>query len=416
MTFFEKADRFKLSETTKGTSLGPGEYISHKTYTIPHAVAPFGSTVTRTGPGGKQNDDSERRAEIVKELVEETAANSVAATNEVVVMQPSSVFVSQTKRFNPKESEDKPGPGQYQIVSFSEQLERENALKARVKAAKEEKRRQVDALKDLNAQRLHVPSIPGKEQKLGYTFVDGAFKVNVKGEEHQAVRHHSVGPGQYDLPPTIDPNKMRGVQWAFTEPKTVSKSKPASAVGPWSYNPNKDIKPLYKYKQSAAFASDTPRTFLPGERRNRGSTHGKWNIDDDEDEDEFIDQATPGPGYYHRDETTSSFSKASKLPPPGKYQMFNTGAERFVAQATAYPNLGPGKYYREGGLGSGTFNKVLKGGGKFQMAKEALSKDKNKVDSERGAPVPGPGYYETRQTVASPSLDASRTGEEDRAV
>ena len=119
----------------------------------------------------------------------------------------------------------------------------------------------------------------------------------------------------------------------------------------------------------------------------------------DDDEDEFIDQATPGPGYYYREETTSTFSKAAKMPPTGKYQMFNTGAERFPAQKEVYTNLGPGKYYRDPGLGSKTFNKVLETGGKFKSGQEAMNKEKAKVDSDRGQSVPGPGYYEIRQTV-----------------
>lgn len=54
MTFFEKADRFKQAALVD-SGLGPGEYISHENYKIPHAVAPFGSTVDRQ-QGGKSKE------------------------------------------------------------------------------------------------------------------------------------------------------------------------------------------------------------------------------------------------------------------------------------------------------------------------------------------------------------------------
>lgn len=47
MTFFAKSDRFK-EKVAEDQILGPGEYIAHKEYHIPHGVAPFGSTVDRS--------------------------------------------------------------------------------------------------------------------------------------------------------------------------------------------------------------------------------------------------------------------------------------------------------------------------------------------------------------------------------
>jgi hypothetical protein len=46
MTFFPKSDRFK-DGLLEEKLLGPGEYLSHKDYQVPHGVAPFGSTVER---------------------------------------------------------------------------------------------------------------------------------------------------------------------------------------------------------------------------------------------------------------------------------------------------------------------------------------------------------------------------------
>ena len=46
MAFFDKSDRFQEGEIIEG-GLGPGEYISPAQYKVPHAFAPFGSTVSR---------------------------------------------------------------------------------------------------------------------------------------------------------------------------------------------------------------------------------------------------------------------------------------------------------------------------------------------------------------------------------
>jgi hypothetical protein len=58
MTFFSKTDRFKELLADEQV-LGPGEYVAHKEYHIPHGVAPFGSTVERSPPLNKEAVDTD---------------------------------------------------------------------------------------------------------------------------------------------------------------------------------------------------------------------------------------------------------------------------------------------------------------------------------------------------------------------
>ena len=345
----------------------------------------------------KKEKDAQKEAEFYQEAHQELG--------EAAVKKPMSVFVSGTKRFTHLEPqpEVKPGPGNYEVRSFTDELQRKMLYQSHISQAKEQKRQQQDALKGLNNNRIGAPSIPGRDQQLGYTVSDGQVKFNVHAEKLDGpAGAASVGPGQYNIPTTIDPQKMRGVQWKFTTVKTSTRAPEVSAVGPWSYNPTKDIKPLYKYKQSAAFASETPRKFLGRENSSLASKKTRWTLaedDDDEDESEYIHEATPGPGYYHVAEATSSFKKQAK---DHRFQLFNVGSERFPQAKTNYTNLGPGKYFKDPGSHLRTFNKVLANGGKRQASK---SKTATHFDVKRDAArevVPGPGHYELKNSVERP--------------
>lgn len=196
---------------------------------------------------------------------------------------------------------------------------------------------------------------------------------------------------------------MKGVQWRFTGKKVGSRVPSDSAsVGPWSYNPNKDIKPLYKYKQSAAFASETPRKFLERENMSLASKKTKWSLADDDDDEEYIEDATPGPGYYYSPDSISSFKRSSK---EHQYQLFNVGSERFPVKRETYQNIGPGKYHKDGTFVPKTFNKVLEHGGK-RIVKDshgkptgALERPQVKNETKIKETVPGPGYYEVKNTL-----------------
>jgi hypothetical protein len=181
MTFFPKTDRFKeLLADEK--MLGPGEYISHKDYHIPHGVAPFGSTVERAAPLKKEEVGVDNQ--VVGEEKEKKFFDEINAEfrSQITEIKPTAAFISKTTRFQapPKEEEEKvviPGPGNYEIPSFTEELQRKMMYKQHILASKTEKKRQTENIKAIHNKRMGVPSIPGREQKLGYTFTDGTIEV-----------------------------------------------------------------------------------------------------------------------------------------------------------------------------------------------------------------------------------------------
>lgn len=195
---------------------------------------------------------------------------------------------------------------------------------------------------------------------------------------------------------------MKGVQWRYTGKKHAARvQSQTNPVGPWSYNPNKDFKPLYKYKQSAAFASETPRKFLERENMSLASKRTRFTMADDDDDEEYIDDATPGPGYYYAHDNVSSFKKSNKQ---HHYQLFNVGAERFPIKREGYQNLGPGKYFKEKTMVTNTFNTVLSQGGR-KAAKDKQGQLRKPdvpappADAKLKAVVPGPGHYEIKNTL-----------------
>ena len=314
---------------------------------------------------------------------------------EMGLKKPTSVFVSGTKRFNHEKGQEvevKPGPGNYEIRSFTDEMQRKNLYKQHVENAKIEKQRQINALKDLNDKRVGVPSIPGNDQKLGYTFLEGELKMNTNAELVTRAGQGNVGPGHYTIPESINPAKMNGVQWKYTVQRTKNRMPETKVVGPGSYNPSKDHKPLYKYKVSSAFASETPRKFLGRENSSLASKKTRWTLagdDDDEDESEYIRDATPGPGYYPIEAVTTGFKKKAKS---HQYQMFNVSSERFPQAQAGYTNLGPGKYYKDNGPAKKTFNAAL------QRGQPVKTQTKTGTNLE---PIPGPGHYNIKNTVDS---------------
>ena len=62
-----------------------------------------------------------------------------------------------------------------------------------------------------------------------------------------------------------------------------------------------------------------------------------------EDDDEYLKEATPGPGYYHNSDTFSTFKSSQK---PKEFQIFSSGSERFPrAKKNIKVEIGPGKYH-----------------------------------------------------------------------
>jgi Sperm-tail PG-rich repeat len=214
--------------------------------------------------------------------------------------------------------------------------------------------------------------------------------------KHTGMKTDTVGPGDYDINRNL--GNRRGPQWHA--PRQTKKSALSTLAnnrsttvlagvggndptpGPGYYLAEKaEVFPLYKYKQSSAFASKVDRTG----RRMRNSltgiggaiTHsgaiGKSSKttsalgggiksfnplspqgaktetratekDDDEDyyEEEVDDGTTPGPGQYFNNQSSTTF-KPKRV--PERLQFFGSTVERFNRNAKQLESVpGPGAY------------------------------------------------------------------------
>ena len=119
--------------------------------------------------------------------------------------------------------------------------------------------------------------------------------------------------------------------------------------------------------------------------------------DSDDDDSEYIEDATPGPGYYYDPHGTTSFKKQYK---EHRFQIFGSASTRFTKQEQqdAANAVGPGEYFKEGE--DRTFVKKTYNKKKRLVPFEATSKR-----FEKGILVPnknpGPGQYEDEHTVRS---------------
>lgn len=153
-----------------------------------------------------------------------------------------------------------------------------------------------------------------------------------------------------------------------------------------------DFKPLYTYKKTSSFASDAPREGLIKEKK-RSLASRRTKVDDDEEEDdsEYIEDATPGPGYYYNPQTASTFKTQHK---EHQFQIFGSASTRFsdpVQPVTK--SIGPGHYHKNDTLVKRTFNKKAATVA-FDVQEPRFTKGIIQVN-----PNPGPGHYENEQTV-----------------
>lgn len=313
-----------------------------------------------------------------------------------------SSFASKTKRFESrkKKASTAPGPGEYSSYGFTDELGKRLFYQQQRELAKMQKKKHSNNIAKMRDDLLVVPSIPNKDRAFGYAVTkDGRFKINKpKGKPIPLDNGDSVGPGQYNIPSTFEQKAIKGVEWKRSVSMNASKvprGKEIAKLGPGYYNPVSDFKPLYKYKQSSAFASDTPRKFFVKEKnRSLASRRTKMPEEESEDESEYVDEATPGPGYYYDPHSTSSFKVQHK---EHKFQIFGSASERFPEEKdTRSEIVGPGQYFKDGkdrNLVKKTFNKNR------NIPFIATTKRFDKGIIEENS-IPGPGHYETDDTVA----------------
>lgn len=317
----------------ESSSVGPGAYLAHKEYQPQPSYAPFSSTSQR---------------ETFKPSASYTVPGPGTYTQEQSIPdldhwgQPklSLAFASQLSRFPQKQEDPLPGPCSYnlkdpwQSVKFTKKNET-SANILRIPLARS------------------IPSIPANHQSHGYEHDQNGELVMQKGNEnlHKGTKEDSVGPGHYSIHP---PSKTLGTNWHKSKSeRNLNRVSTATGptIGPGCYNKNKvKVEPMYKFKQSAVFASKSPRK-------------------------PKTSSITPGPGSYAAE--ISSFSH-KKLPFP--LQNFGSSSSRFLYKMNE-TQVGPG-YYN------------INVQNKLQTDPKAPFSSSNSRFEYRNNVNPGPGAYE----------------------
>jgi len=274
-----------------------------------------------------------------------------------------------------------------------------------------------------------VPSIPSNVHSYGYT----------ENDEHELVLNQNpliqvqkfVGPGYYEAKPTPQNHKYKGPSW---HKSGVKKGAPlthgtatSNTVGPGTYDPEYASNPAYKTNPHAGFISTSTRSFdahvkqklgLGGKFQSRtpssqsaferrGVSHMETN--DDEEEEEYVKDATPGPGHYHNDTLTSSFSlrtpnsdqtlNGSKRNGKGKPPAFGTSL-RFKEVVSTTNDLGPGTY------DSNPKTKKLD----VKYAKVPFLSSNIRFERENVVLNPGPGTYDPPVNIVHRVQEKGKSG------
>jgi len=208
-----------------------------------------------------------------------------------------------------------------------------------------------------------------------------------------------VGPGHYDVPEIIDPKRMRGLKWdrsgsaKLLAIESSNNTGTGVKIGPGAYNPKSAIEPSYKYRLSSCFASGTPRKFFDKENTSLASKKTRFTMDGDDmdEEEEFIKDAVPGPGYYYNPDAISCFKKSAKT---REFQLFGSGSERFPTEQKAVKSdIGPGTYNKNTTLLPKSYNRNMK------RAPFASGDRRFKTSNKLTKDQPGPGTYENELTL-----------------
>lgn len=210
--------------------------------------------------------------------------------------------------------------------------------------------------REVNFHKATRPSVPGKRDKFGYTFMRNAETpaiVEVVANFNPFIiagdSTDCVGPGHYDVPhETLDPAiQAHKITYSKKNPRfKIDKRACNSTIGPGVYDPNVMV-PNYKFKGTSNFLNRGPRSVMEFDMQifNKNILPSTKETDDDFD---YIPNCIPGPGsYYDSDRETSFKSKAilRKNKKKGKTKSFCTTIPRFVERTQGInPLVGPGTY------------------------------------------------------------------------
>ena len=393
MAFISRAPRSISFSNSTGTNnnIYPGSYDHRSKGENSRqklSNVPFGSCQKRKLAGNEPSTDLEEIDFQVQ------SRNNFQYESDVIKRylrkpMPNYSFDSTIKRIpDAKKLTNSPDPGKYYKDDLKEKCQQLHEAGLFIKQ-KLDKNDTVNTHNNSSKNTKNLPSIPGRNEQFGYTYLDMNPKNAVKNFNPNILEgsnNNSAGPGHYDLnynelEKHIPANKMSitgGLGKRKRNP--IPETGTGNYVGPGSYDPHFMV-PNYKFKPSPNFMSNGPRSNLDDEQRK--FTVKKQNPNQNFTVDYYID-ATPGPGAYYNREKNSAFCKQTKK--KEKFQLFNSSSPRF--DDMDYQNL----------LGPGSYNVAKKSYQKKTFNQRSVSFNHEAVrDLNCGINtkniVPGPGEY-----------------------
>ncbi|KRX01964.1 hypothetical protein PPERSA_07609 [Pseudocohnilembus persalinus] len=417
MAFVYQSERkpTHIQKPTTDVNVGPGAYYQYDyKEDIIENLASFNTNAPREqrmnkdqllvpGPGAYNIAQNNLNEKIVR-----------SSNNEdikiIEVPNPQSQFKSQSKRF--QHGKDKnPGPGQYEAL---EQFKRQQKLYPKSFHNTEQ-----SIMRKLEEKYTKTPSIPSKIHQNGYIQKDDQLQL-IKGNQqnYTGIKQDVVGPGEYQAFDQFKQNKGTE-RWAKNaEERFKYNHRQTQSVGPGAYDLQSSITPLYQLKQGASFASKTMRIseqrkgmianqFLKQKSMANTSiassrTRDQTEFDDSDSEYEYIDDTTPGPGYYHNESVLSSIKPQTKKQ---KFQFFGTGSLRFKEQGKQYTQAGPGAYH---GSEISSFQRAKQ---EQKYRKPPFHSSNTRFEIRRiQEKKPGPASYDPRVTLQDKLIDKVQKG------
>ncbi|CAD8115525.1 unnamed protein product [Paramecium sonneborni] len=353
MAFVFQAERTGIATNNSvSQDIGPGSYITHEYYKVKQGNAPFDSLVSRNeriqnenipGPGSYYQDDQYD----YNNYGVQPSPNLMKLKDKKLQ---SSIFASQSRRFDQPNTTMTPGPGSYETN------------KVEIKPIQQQYTSQsyMEILQSLNRYQS-IPSIPTDNQVYGYTEKGEHDLESNKNPQptYSGIKLDTVGPGKYQIKDTFEYNKNKGTCWHKSKSPRLAPSLQDKnlSLGPGSYDSNRSITPLYKLNPSGNFQSKSTRTFdnSKGDKqkqlmknyfdKQKEKLLRNPGFQDLEDEEyQFCDETTPGPGHYFGNTSTLSQSSSNSLQSIkfGK-DCFGSKSKRFQEQKINYL-IGPGEY------------------------------------------------------------------------
>lgn len=367
MAFVFKAEK-KDSDAIHAALPGPGQYMGPSNYEFTENRIGFHSSTSKEqakptqdpelGPGSYNVTGNLLAADKTQNVFfmpadPEKEVEQVRATN---------VFKSKTKRFENNGSTENPGPGTYNQEGNSGKKPNYPQASSKLKIVQ-------DMLKQ---GKTMIPSIPSNTHSYGYTENDEHDLVLNQDPLAQAQQY--VGPGYYEVKENPQGAKYKGPSWHKSGVKKLESfaknTATSNTVGPGTYEAPEPSVPAFKTKPNAGFVSTSTRSFdayvkqklnaaklgktpLSSQTEVGGRRLSAAETDYESEDDEYLKEATPGPGYYYNESMLSSFSTknsdfsstGSRFGGAGKPKPHGFGrTQRFKDQHPTTKEIGPGDY------------------------------------------------------------------------